>query len=66
MGTPLHPTDDPDNTYHIIVRATDGNTPVPNLTNVTEYAVTVTVTDENERPDITEDFQPPQTYAEIE
>ena len=64
MGTPLNPTDDPDNTYHIIVRATDGNTSVPNLTNVTDYEVTVT--DVNERPDITEDFQPPQTYAEIE
>ena len=42
---------DTDNVYEIIVRATDA-TPNPNIR---EYPVTVTVTDVNERPDITGD-----------
>ena len=48
-----------DNVYEIILRISDG-------TNTREYPLTVTVTDVNERPDITEDFDPPRTYAEIE
>ncbi len=50
------PDDDgTNNVYNIVVKATDGSTSVPNETNVTEYPVTVTVTDVNERPDIRED-----------
>ena len=56
--------DDTDNTYEIIVKATDGDTSVPNLTNITEYHVTITVTDVNERPDIHEDSVP--DYVEVD
>ena len=49
-----------DNVYNLTVAATD------TTSNTRELAVTVTVADVNERPDITEDFDPPQTYMEIE
>ena len=52
-------TDDPDNVYEVTVQIGDG-------TNTRDYPLTVTVTDVNERPDIEEDFEPPQTYMEIE
>ena len=51
-----------DNVYNITVRARDTASPV----NTRELEVVVTVTDVNERPDIDEDFNPPQTYVEIE
>ena len=51
-----------DNEYNITVRATDTASPA----NTRELEVTVTVTDVNERPDINENFNPPQTYMEIE
>ena len=60
MGTPANPTDEPDNTYEITVRATDAS-PSPNYR---EISVVVTVTDVNERPDIDEDTV--SSYAEIE
>ena len=49
-----------DNVYNITVRARD------TASNTRELEVVVTVTDVNERPDIDEDFNPPQTYVEIE
>ena len=55
------PADDgADNVYNITVRASDTASPV----NTREFAVVVTVTDVNERPDIDEDTVP--SYAEIE
>ena len=51
-----------DNIYHITVRARDTASPA----NTRDLEVVVTVTDVNERPDITENFNPPQTYVEIE
>ena len=48
-----------DNMYQVIVKISDGP-------NTRDYPLTVTVTDENERPDINEDFNAPQTYMEIE
>ena len=53
---------DTDNEYEITVRATDTTSPLKRR----ELAVIVTVTDVNERPDIDENFDPPQTYVEIE
>ena len=53
---------DRDNVYNIIVKATD--TTLPYKTR--DYAVTVTVTDVNERPDISENFDGLQEYMEIE
>ena len=53
-----------DNMYQIIVKATDGNTSVPNETNVTEYPVTVT--DVNERPAIVEVTNDEIDYAEVD
>ena len=55
-----------DNSYQIVVKATDGNTSVPNETNVTEYPVTVTVTDVNERPDIDEVMNDAFEYMEVD
>ena len=49
-----------DNVYNIIVEATD------TTSNTRDYAVTVTVTDVNERPDISENYDAPQNYMEIE
>ncbi len=49
-----------DNEYEIIVKARD------TANNTRDYPVTVTVTDENERPDINENFDAPQNYMEIE
>ena len=58
--------DNTDNNYDIEVRATDGNVS-PNISrHTTVYAVTVTVTDVNERPDISENFDGLQEYMEIE
>ena len=51
-----------DNVYNVTVRASDTASPA----NVRELAVVVTVTDVNERPDIDENFNAPQTYMEIE
>ena len=51
---------DTDNVYNIIVEATD------TTSNTRDYAVTVTVTDVNERPDISENFDGLQEYMEIE
>ena len=51
-----------DNVYNIIVQATD--TTLPYKTR--DYPVTVTVTDVNERPDISENFDGLQEYMEIE
>ena len=51
-----------DNVYNITVRARDTASPV----NTREIEVVVTVTDVNERPDINENFNAPQTYMEIE
>ena len=48
-GTPATPGGSPDNTYEIVVRARDTASPA----NVRELEVTVTVTDENETPDVT-------------
>ena len=56
--------DDTDNVYDIVVKATDGDTSVPNATNITEYPVTVMVTDVNEKPDIDEDTVP--DYMEVD
>ena len=53
---------DTDNDYEITVRASD----TTGTTKTREMSVVVTVTDVNERPDIDEDFDPPQTYVEIE
>ena len=53
---------DVDNVYNVTVRASDTASPI----NVRELEVVVTVTDVNERPDINENFNPPQTYVEIE
>ena len=50
---------DTDNVYEVTVRISDGP-------NTRDYSMTVTVTDVNERPDISEDFNPPQNYMEIE
>ena len=55
-----------DNMYQIIVKATDGNTSVPNQTNVTDYPVTVTVTDVNEKPDIDEVTNDAFQYTEVD
>ena len=52
-----------DNDYVIVVEADDGE---GETNSVGTFTVTVTVTDENERGDIDEDFEPPQTYMEIE
>ena len=49
-----------DNVYNITVRARD------TASNTRELEVVVTVTDVNERPDIDENFNAPQTYMEIE
>ena len=46
--------------YNITVRARD------TASNTRELEVVVTVTDVNERPDIDENFNAPQTYMEIE
>ena len=54
--------DDTDNDYEINVRATDTTSPLKTR----EIEVVVTVTDVNERPDIDENFNAPQTYMEIE
>ena len=51
---------DTDNVYNVTVRARD------TASNTRELAVVVTVTDVNERPDIDENFNAPQTYMEIE
>ena len=51
-----------DNVYNVTVRARDTASPA----NVRELAVVVTVTDVNERPDIDENFNAPQTYVEVE
>ena len=57
------PADDGgDNVYNVTVRDSDTASPA----NVRELAVVVTVTDVNERPDIDENFNAPQTYMEIE
>ena len=53
---------DGDNVYNVTVRARDTASPV----NTRELEVVVTVTDVNERPDIDENFNAPQTYMEIE
>ena len=63
-GTPAMVGDDPDNTYEIIVKATDGNVSPNTTENTREYPVTVTVDDVNERPDIDEDTVP--DYMEVE
>ena len=49
-----------DNVYNVTVRARD------TASNTRELEVVVTVTDVNERPDIDENFNAPQTYMEIE
>ena len=49
-----------DNVYNVTVRARD------TASNTRELEVVVTVTDVNERPDIHENFNAPQTYMEIE
>ena len=49
-----------DNVYNIIVKATD------TTSHTRDYDVTVTVTDVNERPDISENFDGLQEYMEIE
>ena len=49
-GFPATPGDEPDNTYEIIVKATDAS-PSPNTR---DFDVTVTVTDIDETPDITD------------
>ena len=51
-----------DNVYNVTVRARDTASPA----NTRELEVVVTVTDVNERPDIDENFNAPQTYMEIE
>ena len=51
-----------DNVYNVTVRARDTASPA----NTRELEVVVTVTDVNERPDIDENFNPPQTYVEVE
>ena len=53
---------DTDNDYEITVRASD----TTGTTKTREIEVVVTVTDVNERPDIDENFNAPQTYMEIE
>ena len=53
---------DTDNDYEITVRASD----TTGTTKTREMSVVVTVTDVNERPDIDENFNAPQTYMEIE
>ncbi len=50
------------NVYNVTVRARDTASPA----NTRELEVVVTVTDVNERPDIDENFNAPQTYMEIE
>ena len=47
-GTPATPGDEPDNTYQIVVKARDTNS------NTREYPVTVTVTNVDETPEITD------------
>ena len=49
-----------DNVYNVTVRARD------TASNTRDLEVVVTVTDVNERPDIHENFNAPQTYMEIE
>ena len=61
-GTPTNTPDPADNTYEITVQATDAS-PSPNRR---EFPVVVEVVNVNERPDIVEDFDAPQTYTEIE
>ena len=51
-----------DNVYNVTVRARDTASPA----NTRELEVVVTVTDVNERPNIDENFNAPQTYMEIE
>ena len=57
---PVDGTTPPDNVYNVIVKATDTTSPLKTR----ELVVTVTVTDVNERPDISEDTVP--SYAEVE
>ena len=53
-GTPATPGDDPDNSYEIVVRATDAATQPDNTArNTREFGVTVTVKDIDETPEVT-------------
>ena len=56
------------NDYNINVKVRDNGIPGSRAGNELEdtITVTVTVTDVNERPDIDEDFDPPQNYMELE
>ena len=61
------PDDDgTNNVYDIIAKATYRDSSVPNKTNTTENPVTVTVTDVNERPDITKVTDDELDYAEVD
>ena len=65
-GTPATPGDDPDNTYEITVKVRDNGIPIDrSMGNQLEATlnVIVTVTDVNERPDISEDTVP--NYPEV-
>ena len=53
-GTPATPGDDPDNSYEIVVKATDAATEPDNTArNTREFGVTVTVKDIDETPEVT-------------
>ena len=53
-GTPATPGDDPDNSYEIVVKATDAATQPDNTArNTREFGVTVTVKDIDETPEVT-------------
>ena len=61
--------DDTNNSYSITVKVTDNG--IPTERGMTTWldatlAVVVTVTDVNERPDIDENFDPPQNYMEVD
>ena len=69
IGTPVTLGDDADNTYEITVKVTDNGIPTDRGMATWLDAtldVVVTVTDVNERPDIDEDFDPPQNYTEVD
>ena len=63
-GAPAMVGDDPDNTYEIIVMATDENVSPNTTENTREYPVAVTVSEVNEKPDISEDTVP--DYMEVD
>ena len=63
------PSDDGSNNTYVIVVEVKDNKQADDTSDTTTVddmiSVTVTVTDVNERPDIEEDFDPPQNYMEI-